>query len=129
MPIGTVFANPVTYIHCHYQTKYSRDKLANSEIFSTLDLQCGYWQMPVDPQGHHKTAFCPGPGMGLFHFRCMPFGLTGAPSSFQRLMNQLLRDLPFVTVYLDEILVHSANKHQQESRKMKHIGGGHNLVS
>ena len=44
----------------------------------------------------------------------MPFGLTGAPvpSSFQRLMNQLLRDLPFVTVYLDDKLVRSANKHQ-----------------
>ena len=42
----------------------------------------------------------------------MPFGLTGAPSSFQRLMNQLLIDLPFVTVYLDDILIHSANRHQ-----------------
>ena len=68
--------------------------------------------MPVNPQDRHKTAFCPGPGMGLFQFKCMPFGLTGAPSSFQRLMNQLLRDLPFVTVYIDDILVHSANQHQ-----------------
>ena len=89
-----------------------QDKLGNSEIFSTLDLQCEYWQMPVDLQDRHKTAFCPGPDMGLFQFRCVPFGLTGAPSSFQRLMNQLFRDLPFVTVYLDDILVHSANKHQ-----------------
>ena len=64
-----------------------QDKLATSEIFSTLDLQCGYWQMPVNPQDCHKTAFCPGPSMGLFHFMHMPFGLTGAPSSFQRLMN------------------------------------------
>jgi len=50
--------------------------------------------------------------MGMFQFKCMPFGLTGAPSSFQRLMNQLFRDLPFVTVYIDDILVHSANQHQ-----------------
>ena len=89
-----------------------QDKLANSTIFSTLDLQCGYWQMPVNPQDRHKTAFCPGPGMGLFQFRRMPFGLTGAPSSFQRLMNQLFRDLPFVTVYIDDILVHSANRYE-----------------
>ena len=39
--------------------------------------------------------------MGLFQFRCIPFELTGAPSSFQRLMNQLFRELPFVTVYID----------------------------
>ena len=89
-----------------------QDKLANSTIFSTLDLQCGYWQMPVNPQDRHKTAFCPGPGMGLFQFRCMPFGLSGAPSSFQRLMNQLFRDLPFVTVYIDDILVHSDNRYE-----------------
>ena len=89
-----------------------QDKLANSSIFSTLDLQCGYWQLPVHPQDRHKTAFYPGPGMGLFQFKCMPFGLTGAPSSFQRLMNQLFREVPFVTVYIDDILIHSANKEQ-----------------
>ena len=68
----------------------------------------------------HKTAFCPGTGMGLFQFRYMPFGLTGAPSSFQRLMNQLLRNLPFVTVYIDDILVHSANvyEHAQHLRQV-----------
>ena len=40
------------------------NKLATSAVFSTLDLQCGYWQMPVNPQDH------PGPGMSLFQFRC-----------------------------------------------------------
>ena len=57
-----------------------------------------------------KTAFCPGPGMGLFQFKRMPFGLTGAPSSFQRLMDTVLRGLPFVTIYLDDILVHSPDE-------------------
>ena len=97
-----------------------QDKLTNSAIFSTLDLQCGHWQMPVNPPDCHKTAFCPGPGMGLFQLRYMPFGLTGAPSSFQRLMNQLLRSLPFFTVYIDDILVHSANvyEHVQHLRQV-----------
>ena len=49
----------------------------------------------------------------------MPFGLSGAPSSFQRLMDKVCRRLPFVTTYLDNLLVHSANdedhdKHLQE---------------
>ena len=48
--------------------------------------------------------------MGLFQFCRMPFGLTGAPSSFQRLMDNILRDLSFVTIYLDDILVHSRDK-------------------
>ena len=91
-----------------------QDRLAGSAIFSTLDLQSGYWQMPVHDTDIPKTAFCPGPGMGLFQFTRMPFGLTGAPSSFQRLMNKIFRNLPFVTTYIDDILVHSANEEQHE---------------
>ncbi|KAL5500108.1 hypothetical protein EMCRGX_G011611 [Ephydatia muelleri] len=46
-------------------------------------------------------------GLGLFHFLRMPFGLSGAPASFQCLMNKLFRDVSFVTTYLDDILIHS----------------------
>lgn len=84
-----------------------QDKLAGSTIFSTLDLHSGYWQLPVNPSDREKTAFCPGPGMGLYKFCRMPFGLSGAPSSFQRLMDKTLYGLPFVTIYLDDILIHS----------------------
>ena len=67
-----------------------QDHLSGSVIFSKLDLQSGYWQVPVDHVDQEKTAFCPGPGMGLFQFTRMPFGLSGAPSSFQRLMNIIM---------------------------------------
>ena len=55
-----------------------QDCLSGSVIFSKLDLQSGYWQVPVDYVDQEKTAFCPGPGMGLFQFTRMPFGLSGA---------------------------------------------------
>ena len=42
----------------------------------------------------------------------MPFGLSGAPSSFQRLMNAICSHLPFVTTYLDDFLVHSKNTNE-----------------
>ena len=84
-----------------------QDRLTGSVIFSTLDLQSGCWQLPVNPSNRAKTAFCPGPGLGLFQFCRMPFGLSGAPASFQRLMDTILRDLPFVTTYLDNVLIHS----------------------
>ena len=49
----------------------------------------------------------------------MPFGLSGAPSSFQHLMDKVCCGLPYVTTYLDDVLIHSANngdyeKHLQE---------------
>lgn len=70
--------------------------------------------MPVHDTDIPKIWFCPGPDMGLFQFTRMPFGLTGAPSSFQRLRNKIFRNLPFVTTYLDDILMHSANEEQHK---------------
>ena len=84
--------------------------MTGSAIFSKLDLQSGYWQVPVDAEDLAKTAFSPGPGMGLFQFRRMPFGLCGAPSTFQRLMNTVMRGLSFVTTYIDDVLIHSPNE-------------------
>ena len=88
-----------------------QDRLAGSTIFSTLDLRYGYWQLPVSPGDQENTAFCPRPGMGLYEFCCMPFGLSGAPGSFQRLMDKILHGFPFV-VYLDEILIYSTDVNQ-----------------
>lgn len=95
-----------------------QDHLAGSTIFSTLDLQCGYWQMPVHLDDRSKTAFCPESGMGLYQFTRMPFGLTGTPSSFQQLMDKIFCDMPFVTTCIDDVLLHSATEelHQQHLR-------------
>ena len=97
-----------------------QDQLAGSQVFSTLDLQCGYWQLPVHAADHYKTAFSPGPGMGLFQFHRMPFGLSGAPASFQWLMDKVCRGLPVTTTYLDDVLVHSASmqEHTEHLRRV-----------
>ena len=60
-----------------------------------------------------KTKLSPGPGMGLFQFRRMPFG---TPSTFQRLMNTVMRGLPFVTTYIDDVLIHSPNEEVHKQR-------------
>ena len=82
-------------------------RLSGSVMFSTLDLRSGYWQLPVNPADRCKTVFCPRPGLGLFQFCRMSFGLSGAPGSFQRLMDTLFRDFSFVTTYLYDVSVHS----------------------
>ena len=86
-----------------------QDRLTNAAVFSTLDLHSGYWQLPVAEADQPKTAFCSGPEMGLYQFCRMPFGLSGTPASFQRLMDSVLRGLPFASTYLDDILVYSPN--------------------
>uniref|UniRef100_A0A3Q2ZZT4 Gypsy retrotransposon integrase-like protein 1 n=1 Tax=Kryptolebias marmoratus TaxID=37003 RepID=A0A3Q2ZZT4_KRYMA len=83
------------------------DALAGATWFSTLDFSDGYWQVEVAEEDREKTAFTT--GHGLYQFRSMPMGLTNAPATFQRVMELVLKGLPWqiCMVYLDDILIYS----------------------
>ena len=88
------------------------DQLQGAKVFTTLDMQSGYWQIPVAAADIPKTAFvC---HKGLFEFVRMPFGLCNAPGIFQRTMERVLHGLvgEICLVYLDDVVVFGKTKEE-----------------
>jgi len=81
------------------------DSLGKSKYFSTVDCASGFWQIPVRIENRPKTAFSM--EYGHFEYKSMPFGLKGAPATFQRLMSIALSGMQGLKclVYLDDIIV------------------------
>nr|MCH9717641.1 DDE-type integrase/transposase/recombinase [Gammaproteobacteria bacterium] len=77
--------------------------LSGGISFSKLDLSQAYLQLTLDDDSKRYTVI--NTHRGLFRYNRLPFGISSAPGIFQRTMESLLKDIPKVTVYLDDILV------------------------
>ena len=88
--------------------------------FSRMDMQSGFHQIRIALEDTHKAAFRT--KYGHFEYLVLPFGLTSAPATFQRLMNEVLHDFldKGLVVYLDDILIHSKDlkSHQKLLRQV-----------
>ena len=102
-------------------------RLHNCTVFSTIVLIKGYHQIPMHKDDIQKTAIIT--PFGLFEFLFMPFGLRNAGQAFQRLMDRLFAHLPFVFVYLDDLIIASLDMdtHLKHMEQVFAILGENNL--
>ena len=95
----------------------SLDCLDGATIFTSLDLQSGYWQVELAEVSRPLTAFTIGP-LGFYECVQMPFHLTNAPATFQCLMESCLGEmhLKYCIIYLDDIIVFSKTPEEHTER-------------
>lgn len=91
------------------------DSMGGARFFSTLDAASGYWQIPMTQEASERSGFvCP---FGTFTWNVMSFGLTSAPSTFQRTMNTILQPFigRFVYCFMDDIIIFSRSMEEHQS--------------
>ena len=93
------------------------ESLVGVAHYTTIDMNSGFWQVPMDDESKQYTAFTLG-SMGLYKCESMPFGLCNAPPTFQRLMLNCLGELnlTYCLIYLDDVIIFSKTEEQHLER-------------
>jgi len=83
------------------------DELHGAKWFTSLDMRSGFHKIRMKAADQFKTAFQT--HHGHFEYKVMPYGVTGGPANFQRVMNNVLAPLLriCVIVFIDDILIYS----------------------
>ncbi|GFW97084.1 hypothetical protein TNCV_2697061 [Trichonephila clavipes] len=109
-PVGDYRALNAQTIKDNYSVPNILDFTSNlhgTKIYSHIDLVKAYHQIPINPDNVHKSAIIT--PFGLFESTRMQFGLCNAAATFQRFIDEVLRNLPFVFAFVDDILVASSS--------------------
>lgn len=89
-------------------------QMRGAKIFSKLDANSGFWQIPLAESSRLLTTFIT--PYGRYCFNVLPFGISSAPEYFQKQMNRVLCGLDGVLCLIDDVLVYGNNEGKHKTR-------------
>ena len=89
-------------------------QLKDANIFTKLDANSGFWQIPLTKESSSLTTFIT--PFGRYWFKRLPFGISSAPEHFQRRMSEILEDLSGYVCLMDDILIFGKSKAAHDNR-------------
>ena len=88
-------------------------QMAGAKVFSKLDTNCGFHQIPLSENSQRLTTFIT--PFGRFMYKRLPFGISSGPEFFQREVARILEGLP-VACLMDYIVVYGRNAEEHDQR-------------
>ena len=89
-------------------------RIAGAKVFSKLDCNSGFYQIPLSNESMLLTTFTT--PYGRWCYTRLPFGISSASEVYQRKMNDILRDLDGVQCLIDDVLVYGKDKTEHDAR-------------
>ncbi|XP_031335291.1 uncharacterized protein K02A2.6-like [Photinus pyralis] len=93
---------------------FTLGQLEGAKVFSKLDANNGFWQIPLSEDSMSLTTFIT--PFGRFKFRRLPFGLSSAPEVFQKRISQALEGLEGVVCHFDDVVIFGKDSEEHDSR-------------
>jgi transposase InsO family protein len=95
--------------------------IAKAKWISKVDVIQAFHRIRIKEGDEHKTAFRT--RYGSYEWLVTPFGLTGAPATFQRYINWTLRDLLDIccSAYVDDVLIYTSGSRKEHRLKVKEV--------